>query len=66
MPENPAFNFALHQPGKITYFNEYRGGNGLRIESAMFAGNVIPNLTMTHGTKIITESADRTEGHWQK
>jgi acetyl-CoA carboxylase biotin carboxylase subunit len=58
--ENPAFNFAP-SPGKITYLMMPSGGNGLRVESAMFAGYVIPPYYDAMVAKIITKGADRTE-----
>lgn len=58
--ENPAFNFAP-SPGKITYLMMPSGGNGLRVESAMFAGYVIPPYYDAMVAKIITKGADRAE-----
>lgn len=58
--ENPAFNFAP-SPGKITYLLMPSGGNGLRVDSAMFAGYVIPPYYDAMIAKIITKGADRSE-----
>lgn len=58
--ENPAFNFAP-SPGKISYLMMPSGGNGLRVESAMFAGYVIPPYYDAMIAKIITKGADRAE-----
>ena len=58
--ENPAFNFAP-SPGKITYLLMPSGGNGLRVDSAMFAGYVIPPYYDAMIAKIIVKGADRAE-----
>ncbi|MBT2731344.1 acetyl-CoA carboxylase biotin carboxylase subunit [Carnobacterium sp. ISL-102] len=58
--ENPAFNFAP-SPGTIQYLMMPSGGNGLRVDSAMFAGADIPPYYDAMIAKIITKGADRTE-----
>jgi len=58
--ENPAFNFAP-SPGTIQYLMMPSGGNGLRVDSAMFAGAEIPPYYDAMIAKIITKGADRTE-----
>jgi acetyl-CoA carboxylase biotin carboxylase subunit len=58
--ENPAFNFAP-SPGTIHYLMMPSGGNGLRVDSAMFAGADIPPYYDAMIAKIITKGANRTE-----
>ncbi|WP_035052624.1 acetyl-CoA carboxylase biotin carboxylase subunit [Carnobacterium pleistocenium] len=58
--ENPAFNFAP-SPGTIQYLMMPSGGNGLRVDSAMFAGADIPPYYDAMIAKIITKGANRTE-----
>lgn len=58
--ENPAFNFAP-SPGTINYLLMPSGGNGLRVDSAMFAGADIPPYYDAMIAKIITKGANRAE-----
>lgn len=58
--ENPAFNFAP-SPGTINYLLMPSGGNGLRVDSAMFAGANIPPYYDAMIAKIITKGANRAE-----
>lgn len=58
--ENPAFNFAP-SPGTIQYLLMPSGGNGLRVDSAMFAGADIPPYYDAMIAKIITKGANRAE-----
>lgn len=58
--ENPAYNFAP-SPGEIQYLLMPSGGNGLRVDSAMFPGYVIPPYYDAMVAKIITKGADRQE-----
>ncbi|MEK4947994.1 acetyl-CoA carboxylase biotin carboxylase subunit [Carnobacterium sp. FSL W8-0810] len=58
--ENPAFNFAP-SPGTINYLLMPSGGNGLRVDSAMFAGADIPPYYDAMIAKIITKGTNRAE-----
>ncbi|SDQ10900.1 acetyl-CoA carboxylase biotin carboxylase subunit [Carnobacterium viridans] len=58
--ENPAFNFAP-SPGTIQYLMMPSGGNGLRVDSAMFAGADIPPYYDAMIAKIITKGTNRAE-----
>lgn len=56
--ENPAFNFAP-SPGEISYLNMPSGGLGLRVDTAMFAGGVIPPYYDSMIAKVITHGNTR-------
>lgn len=56
--ENPAFNFAP-SPGEVTYLNMPSGGLGLRVDTAMFAGGMIPPHYDSMIAKIITHGQTR-------
>lgn len=58
--ENPLFNFAP-SPGKISYLLLPAGGNGLRVDSALYAGGEIPPYYDAMVAKIITHGHDRDE-----
>lgn len=56
--ENPAFNFAP-SPGVISYLNLPSGGNGLRVDTALFAGGEIPPYYDAMIAKVITHGKTR-------
>ena len=56
--ENPAFNFAP-SPGVIKYLNLPSGGNGLRVDTALFAGGEIPPYYDAMIAKVITHGKTR-------
>lgn len=56
--ENPLFNFAP-SPGELTYLNLPSGGLGLRVDTAMFAGGLIPPHYDSMIAKIITHGNTR-------
>ncbi|MCC5894921.1 MAG: acetyl-CoA carboxylase biotin carboxylase subunit [Alkalibacterium sp.] len=56
--ENPSFNFAP-SPGEISYLNMPSGGLGLRVDTAMFAGGVIPPYYDSMIAKVITHGNTR-------
>ncbi|EXJ24166.1 Biotin carboxylase of acetyl-CoA carboxylase [Alkalibacterium sp. AK22] len=58
--ENPGFNFAP-SPGEISYLNMASGGLGLRVDTAMFAGGIIPPHYDSMIAKIITHGNTREE-----
>ncbi len=58
--ENPDNNFAP-SPGKINYLLMPGGGNGLRVDSAVYPGYVIPPFYDSMIAKIITKGKDRPE-----
>jgi len=58
--ENPQYNFAP-SPGTIDLLNLPSGGLGLRIDTAMFAGSMIPPHYDSMIAKVITHGKDREE-----
>lgn len=58
--ENPLFNFAP-SPGNIDFLNVPSGGLGLRVDTAMFAGAVIPPYYDAMVAKVITHGNSRDE-----
>lgn len=58
--ENPLFNFAP-SPGNIEFLNIPSGGLGLRVDTAMFAGAVIPPFYDAMVAKVITHGNTRDE-----
>lgn len=58
--ENPLFNFAP-SPGKVSYLLLPAGGNGLRVDSALYAGGEIPPYYDAMVAKIITHGRNRDE-----
>lgn len=58
--ENPSFNFAP-SPGEISYLNMPSGGLGLRVDTAMFAGGVIPPYYDSMIAKVITHGNTRAD-----
>ncbi|WP_368644842.1 acetyl-CoA carboxylase biotin carboxylase subunit [Alkalibacterium putridalgicola] len=58
--ENPLFNFAP-SPGNIDFLNIPSGGLGLRVDTAMFAGSVIPPYYDAMVAKVITHGNTRDE-----
>lgn len=58
--EDPENNF-MPSPGKISYLLMPGGGNGLRIDSAVYAGYVIPPFYDSMIAKIITRGKTRME-----
>ncbi|MER2063009.1 MAG: acetyl-CoA carboxylase biotin carboxylase subunit [Alkalibacterium sp.] len=58
--ENPLFNFAP-SPGNIDFLNIPSGGLGLRVDTAMFAGSVIPPHYDAMVAKVITHGNTREE-----
>ncbi|SFB88817.1 acetyl-CoA carboxylase, biotin carboxylase subunit [Alkalibacterium subtropicum] len=58
--ENPLFNFAP-SPGSIDFLNIPSGGLGLRVDTAMFAGSVIPPHYDAMVAKVITHGNTRDE-----
>ncbi len=58
--EDPDNNFAP-SPGKISYLLMPGGGNGLRVDSAVYAGYTIPPYYDSMIAKVITKGKDRNE-----
>ncbi|GEK90930.1 acetyl-CoA carboxylase biotin carboxylase subunit [Alkalibacterium kapii] len=58
--ENPSFNFAP-SPGTIEFLNIPSGGLGLRVDTAMYAGAVIPPYYDAMIAKVITHGNSRAE-----
>ncbi len=58
--EDPDNNFAP-SPGKISYLFMPGGGNGLRVDSAVYAGYTIPPYYDSMIAKVITKGKDRNE-----
>lgn len=58
--EDPDNNFAP-SPGKISYLFMPGGGNGLRVDSAVFAGYTIPPYYDSMIAKVITQASTRQE-----
>jgi len=58
--ENPQFNFAP-SPGTVDFLNVPSGGLGLRVDTAMFAGAVIPPHYDAMVAKVITHGNTRDE-----
>lgn len=58
--ENPENNFSP-SPGKISYLFMPGGGNGLRVDSAVYAGYTIPPYYDSMIAKVITKGKDRNE-----
>ena len=58
--EDPANNFAPC-PGKIDYLFLPSGGNGLRVDSAVYAGYTIPSFYDSMIAKVITKGRTRKE-----
>ncbi len=58
--EDPENNFSP-SPGKISYLLMPGGGNGLRVDSAVYAGYTIPPYYDSMIAKVITKGRDRNE-----
>lgn len=58
--EDPYNNFAP-SPGKIDYLFLPGGGNGLRVDSAVYAGYIIPSFYDSMIAKVITKAETRQE-----
>ena len=57
--ECPARGF-LPSPGKVQYLH-LPGGNGVRIDTALYAGYVIPSMYDSLAAKVMTHGANRDE-----